>query len=148
MPLYPYLGQNFLAYQSETHSIFVRRFMNCLMLCSTLLINFIKFKGDNYENSNASFLFSLRNKDGFAPFIANIKQGQEQKAIYCYSSRGPTFGGGHDLHICNNPQVSQSRSNFGHSYQLPTGYVKGSEQAKNLLAGQYYFLTTEIEVFN
>ena len=118
------------------------------MLCSTLLFNFIKFKGDNYENSNASFLFFLRNKDGFAPFFANIKQGQEQKAIYCYSSRGPTFGGGHDLYICNNPQVNQSRSNFGHSYQLPTGYVYGSEQAKNLLAGQYHFLTTEIEVFN
>ena len=91
----------------------------------------------------------MRNKDGLAPFIANIKQGHEQNAIRCYSSFGPTFGAGSDLHICNNPhQVRHSLSNFGHTYQLPTGYVYGNEQAKNLLAGQYQFLTTEIEVFN
>ena len=119
------------------------------MLYSTLLINFIKFKGSSYKNSSSSFLFSLRNKDDLAPFIANIKQGLEQKAIWGYSSYGPIFGGGSDLYICNNPhQVNQSGSNFGHTYQLPTGYVHGSEQAKNLLAGQYQFLTTEIEVFN
>ena len=146
--IYLYLGQNFLAYQSQTHSLFVRRFMSCLKLCSTLLINFIKFKGYSYKNSSASFLFSLRNKDGLAPFIANIKQGQEKYAIFCYSGCGPTFGGGNDLYICSNPQVNQSSSNFGHTYQLPTGYVYGNEQAKNLLAGQYRFLTTEIEVFN
>ena len=51
--------------------------------------------------------------------------------------------------IVNNPQVRQSHSKFGgDTYQLPPGYVKNSEQAKNLLAGQYKFLTTEIEVFN
>ena len=49
--------------------------------------------------------------------------------------------------IVSNPQVRQSYSNFGDTYQLPPGYVYGSEQAKNLLAGQYKFLTTEIEVF-
>jgi hypothetical protein len=66
----------------------------------------------------------------------------------CISGWGPFFGGG-DLPICNNPQVNQqSSSNFGHTYQLPPGYVYNSEQAKNLLAGQYHFLTTEIEVFN
>ena len=134
MPLCLYLGQNFLAYQSQTHSLFVRRFMNCLMLRSTSLINFIKFKGSSYKNSSSSFLFSLRNKDGLVPFIANIKQGQEQNAIYCYSSLGLTFGGGHDLYICNNPhQFSQSYSNFGFSYQLPTGYVCYSKKHKTFL---------------
>ena len=112
------------------------------------MINFNKFKGGGvWKLSSSSFLFSLRNKDGLAPFIANIKQGKELHAIH--SSYGPIFGGGNDLRICNNShQVSQSYSNFGSTYQLPTGYVYGSEQAKNLLAGQYYFLTTEIEVFN
>ena len=118
------------------------------MLYSTSLINFIKYKGNSYKNSSSSFLFSLRNKDGLAPFIANIRQGQEQKAILGYSSYGPVFGGGHDLYICNNPQVNKSGSNFGQTYQLPTGYVHGSKEAKNLLAGQNQFLTTEIEVFN
>jgi hypothetical protein len=93
-----------------------------------------------------SFLFSLRNKDNVAPFIANVKQGQEENAIRCHSDYGPRFG--EDLWIRNNPQVSQSSSNFGRTYQLPPDYVCDSEQAKNLLAGQYSFLTTEIEVFN
>jgi hypothetical protein len=66
----------------------------------------------------------------------------------CSSGYGPIFGGGHDLIICSNPQVNQSWSNFGHTYQLPPGYVYKSEQANNLLAGQYQFLTTEIEVFS
>ena len=88
------------------------------------------------------------NKDNLAPFIANIKQGQEEDAICCHSGCGPIFGAGHDLRICNNPQTNQSHSNFGHTYQPPPGYVYGSEQANNLLAGQYNFLTTEIEVFN
>jgi hypothetical protein len=67
----------------------------------------------------------------------------------CNSGYGPIFGAGHDVRIYNNPQVNQqSNSNFGSTYQLPPGYVYNSEQAKNLLAGQYYFLTTEIEVFN
>ena len=61
-----------------------------------------------WKRSNSSFLFSLRNKDNLAPFIANIKQGHEQNAIYCRSGYGPIFGGGNDLHICNNPQASQS----------------------------------------
>ncbi|CAB4039080.1 Hypothetical predicted protein [Paramuricea clavata] len=104
--------------------------------------------GCAWKRSNLSFLFSLRNKDNLAPFIANIKQGKEQNAIYCSSGDGPFFGADYDVRIWNNPQVNQSCSNFGHTYQLPPGYVYNSEQAKNLLAGQYQFLTTEIEVFN
>ena len=108
--------------------------------------NYIKFKGGVWKHSNSTLLFSLRNKDGLAPFIANIKKGLEHQTLFCYFSYGPTFGEGHDLYICNNPHlVSKSYSNFGYSYRLPTGYVYGSEQAKNLLAGQYKFLTT---VFN
>ena len=114
-----------------------------------LMRNYIKFKGGVWKHSNSTLLFSLRNKDGLAPFIANIKKGLEDQALFCYFSYGPNFGEGHDLYICNNPhQVSKSYSNFEYSYRLPTGNVYGSEQAKNLLAGQYKFLTTEIEVFN
>jgi hypothetical protein len=66
----------------------------------------------------------------------------------CNPGCGPVFGAGYDVRIYNNPQVNQSLSNFGYTYQLPPGYVYNSKQAKNLLAGQYQFLTTEIEVFN
>ena len=109
------------------------------------MINFVLGRG-LYKRSNSSFLFSLRNKDNLAPFIANIKQGREKKAIYCYGSCGPAFGGGNDLYIC--PRGSPSSSNFGDTYQLPPGYVYESERARNLLAGQYKFLITEVEVFN
>ena len=101
-----------------------------------------------FKQSSSSFLFSLRNKDNLASFIAKVKQGREQYAIYCSSCYGPSFGGGHDLYICDNPQVNQSSNRFGNTYQLPPGYVYNSEQAKNLLAGQYEFKITEIEVFN
>ena len=114
-----------------------------------LYLNFTQLFSAAWKRSESSFLFSLRNKDNLAPFIANIKQGQEQNAIACNFSYGPLFGEGYDLRICNNPQKNQSsHSNFGHTYQLPPGYVYDSQQAQNLLAGQYQFLTTEIEVFN
>ncbi|XP_028413796.1 E3 ubiquitin-protein ligase TRIM56-like [Dendronephthya gigantea] len=101
-----------------------------------------------YKNSSSSFLFSLRNKDNL-PFIADIKQGQEHNAISCRSNYGPTFGGGCDLLICSKPHVNQSSyCNLGKTYQLPQPYVFQSAAAKSLLAGQFQFITTEIEVFN
>ena len=108
------------------------------------------FSGNgDFKSSNSSFLLCLRNANSLASFTASIKQGQEQFAIYCDSSYGPTFGAGHDLYICDNPQINQSSTNnFGYSYQLPTGYVFRSEEGKKLFAGQYQFLTTEIEVLN
>ncbi|XP_028413817.1 protein PML-like [Dendronephthya gigantea] len=112
--------------------------------------NWLGITGNRYCQSTSSFLFSLRNKDNLAPFIANIKQGQERYAIYCSRAYGPVFGGGHDLFIHDKPQLNQSSAgNFGHTYQLPAGYVyASSEEAMNLLAGQPFFHTTEIEVFN
>ena len=120
-------------------------------MCTTVGTTFeylFKFLGNGkHKLSNSSLLFSLRNKDNLPPFIANIKHGR--KAIYCSPSYGPIFAGGNDLCICSNSQVNQqSYSKFGHTYQLPPGYCYDSEQARNLLAGQYKFLTTEIEVFN
>ena len=110
--------------------------------------SFLKFLERVWKQSNSSFLFSLKNKDNLAPFISDSMQGQERYAIYCHSDYGPRFGVGNDLHIRDNPQLGHSYSKFGLSYQLPPGYVYGSNQAETLLAGQYQFTTTEIEVFN
>ena len=112
------------------------------------LQSLLKFLESRCKQSNSSFLFSLRSKDNLAPFIANVKEGQEQSAIFCYFGCGPNFGAGRDLCIYNNPNVNKSYSKFGHTYQLPPDYVYQSEQAKNLLAGQFQFVTTEIEIFN
>ena len=87
-----------------------------------LYLNLTQFFSAAMKRSNSSFLFSLRNIDNLAPFIANIKQGQEQNAICCNSDYGPLFGGGNDLRICKNSQTNQSSySNFGCTYQLPPG---------------------------
>jgi hypothetical protein len=91
-----------------------------------------------------SFLFSLRNKEKLAPFIANVIPGHELYAVYCNPSYGPSFGAGHDLHISNNANGNQgSYTYFGNSYQPPPG----TAQANSILAGSYYFTPTEIEVF-
>ena len=66
----------------------------------------------------------------------------QQYAIYCDSSYGPTFGDGHDLHISNDANTSSfSESNLGYSYQLPTG------QQSTFFTGAKNFNVTDYEVF-
>jgi hypothetical protein len=61
-----------------------------------------------------------------------------------FSFEGPTFGGGHDVRVCDNSDISQcSTSNFCHSYQCPTSFTSGNMY----LAGAATFNTTEIEVY-
>ena len=37
--------------------------------------------------------------------------------MYCHSSYGPTFGGGHDIYVVNNARSSgSSYQNLGHTY--------------------------------
>ena len=91
-----------------------------------------------------SFLFSLRNNENIAPFIANVKRGQEGCATYCLPGYGPSFGGGHDIYIANNANYNeQSYSYFGSCYQSPPGVTN----VKSFLAGSCMFTPTEIEVF-
>ena len=97
-----------------------------------------------WRRANGSFLFSLRNNENIAPFIANVKRDHEDHAIYCDPSFGPSFGDGHDIHIANNANYNrQSYSYFGCSYQSPPGL----RDVRTFLAGSYDFTPTEIEVF-
>ena len=67
--------------------------------------------------------------------------------IYCNSSYGPTFGGGHDLCISHNSNTNTgSYSNLGHSYTHPY-YAYESNEAKSFLAGSLNFQVSEIEVY-
>ena len=94
-----------------------------------------------YIAAPGSFLFSLRNNDDLPPFKAPLKSENAQNAIYRASGYGPTFGTGHDLRISSN-----SFTNFGHSYQLPSGYVHGGSKTHSLLAGSYNFKHPQVEV--
>jgi hypothetical protein len=70
------------------------------------------------------------------------------KAIYCLSTHGPTFGGGHDIHISSGSNANQtSYCNFGSSFKT-AGYEYCTAKAQSILAGSFYFQTIEIEVFS
>jgi len=90
--------------------------------------------------SDKSFLFTLKNIHGIGPTKFDKKK--DITVIYRYSCHGPTFGGGHDLYICNySNTIKSSYSNIGNSYIDTTG--KGI----TLFAGSHYFTTKEIEVY-
>ena len=125
--------------------------MKSICICFNLLCNF-SLGSTGYRASTNAFIFSLVNKDGIPPFKA-LAKGQHSSggkyAIYTRADYGPTFGGGHDIHISNNANAGTgSYSNFAHTYQPPNGYNSyGSVKAKNLLAGSYNFKPNEVETF-
>ena len=65
-------------------------------------------------------------------------------AIVKYSSQGPTFGGGPDLHIANNANSNDnSLTYFGTSYSVPSGV----QDPYTILAGTNPYTPDEVEVF-
>jgi hypothetical protein len=105
---------------------------------------FYVITGSGWQQVAGSFIFSLRNKENIPPFKAPLKSNREQYAIYCSTSYGPSFGGGHDLHISNNAASNTgSYTGFGNTYQLPSGVSSSS----TILAGTSYFSPSEVEVF-
>ena len=100
-----------------------------------------------WTSASGSFLFSLRNKDNLAPFKAPLKSQNTVHTIYCKGGYGPTFGSGHDLRIVDNAgSNTNSYTNFGYSYQAPSGYTLGQTNTQSLLAGSYHFTPSEVEV--
>ena len=74
---------------------------------------------------------------GKLPLVKN-----QQHGINCGVSYGPTFGGGHDLHVSTNANISgASYSDLGHTYQLPAG------QQSAFFTGARNFYVTDYEVF-
>jgi hypothetical protein len=116
-----------------------------------LLAYFIFFSGINRKNaSKNAFMFSLKNKDSLPPFKSSILMAEN--ATVTNKDYGPLFGtgsvqSGHDLFISANPVLQNCYCDLGNAYKLPDGYVKGSEKARCLLAGRFYFTPSEIEVF-
>ena len=96
----------------------------------------------NYKTSNNLWIFSLDAKEKYKLKNENAHQG-----VYCNASYGPTFGGGHDIYVCNNSNNTNScYSNYGYSYETK-GMTYSSTQAQSHLAGSYNFKTEEVEVF-
>ena len=90
--------------------------------------------------SPQAFLFSVVNPHGLGP--TKLPLINQPHAILCYSSYGPSFGGGHDLHISGNANSNTtSYSNLGNSYQCPSG------QHSTFFTGAEKFSVADYEVF-
>ena len=95
-----------------------------------------------YSYTYNSLIYSLRNKEGLGPFESLVTK--PSSAIFRHSRYGPTFGGGHDIHIANNANSNQdSYAYFGHSYSVPNGV----QNQRTILAGTYNFSPDDWEVF-
>ena len=91
------------------------------------------------------------NKPGWAP-VKLLQRGKYsskyRRSIFSYSSLGPVFGDGNDIHISNYASSnSNSYSNLGHTYSPPGGSRYGSTFARTFLAGTYYSTPDEVETF-
>jgi hypothetical protein len=64
-----------------------------------------------YKSDSAAFLFSITKKE-------KMKQtANTTYAVYGGSGYHITFGGGHDLYLCDNPNTTNSSySSLGHTY--------------------------------
>lgn len=95
-----------------------------------------------YKQCTESFLFSLVNPSGSEPTKMPLRGTNNNNGIYCNSSYGPIFGGGHDLLIANGANAnSNSSSNLGSSYECPP------HANASFLVGQTNFTVSELEVF-
>ena len=100
--------------------------------------------GYGYKRSSKTFIFSLRNKDKLVPFRSYAKNAYQNYAVYVAPHYGPTFGGGHDLHINNGRDCY---TYFGWTFSGPRGYYGGHINSMELLAGTYSSKPTEVEVY-
>jgi hypothetical protein len=108
-----------------------------------------------------AFIISLINKQN-KPFKAMISSTNPQGnlngqygyyyyALYCESSKGPSFGSNNsngtvDILIASDSNANQSSSsNFGYAFKHH--YPAGTAKSQAILAGSQNFQTTEIEVF-
>eukprot|EP00347_Sterkiella_histriomuscorum_P006592 403352180 len=106
----------------------------------------ISWNSDNEYSPDANaFVFQLSKK--------TIHRQQENKdyAIYNHSTYLCIFGGSYGCDIAlyeNCGKNINSFCNFGQTYKPPNDYIIGSNEAKDYLAGKYYFKVIEIEVYS
>ena len=94
-----------------------------------------------YKSDQNAFLFSLTNRDNKPRKIRQKRN--TAYSIYCDPTYGSTFGGSHDLHICNSANTTEnSYSKLGHSYEHPQ-----PSEGQSYLAGSNKFKLSEIEVY-
>ncbi len=98
----------------------------------------------DYKADSTAFLFSLTNPSN-TPLKMKVKL--PEYAVRNYLNYGPTFGGGHDLHVFSLSNKNRDSYMNLKSYEFPNG-LSGNEGGKFIVGGSNnYFQTVEIEVF-
>jgi hypothetical protein len=96
-----------------------------------------KYKADDSEKS---FLFTLKNPHNIAPRRFALIPAEKQRAILCNSEDGPWFNG---MRVSDNCHANTwSCTDLGTVYTNDTGL-----DGDVVLAGSYFFRVKEIEVF-
>ena len=99
--------------------------------------------GSTYIASSCPFLFSIINPFGHDPVKLPVRSNNAGNATYLNASYGPTFGGGHDMHISDRCDVGEnSYSSLGSTYCPPSG------MSASFLTGAQNFQVVDIEVFS
>ena len=103
-------------------------------------------RANTWVNDPEAFIFSLINSQE-KPIKFDCKY--PPHAIFCRADCGPSFGSGHDIHICNDSNTNQSSyCSLYNSYKNDQfNFLYRTEETRSFLAGSDKFLTTEIEVF-
>lgn len=101
----------------------------------------------SYTYDGESFLFSLSNPTNKYCGVRFPNTGTQGKnSIYGSSGYGPTFGGGHDLHIANNANSNTSSyTRLGHGFSHPS-FASGTTEVQNFFCGSSNFMPSEVEV--
>jgi hypothetical protein len=99
-----------------------------------------------YKGDNNSFLFSLTNPANLPSKMKDKAQGLPP-TVYHHYSYGPTFGGGHDLHISNCSNTNRSSFVNPASYDFPKTIHDPSIERFIHGESNFYFNTVEVEVF-
>ncbi len=96
--------------------------------------------GGDYKNDTTAFLFTLTNPHNIPPTKYLINS--TGSAVYHKSDCGPTFGGGHDIHLANASNANNS------SYTgFPNYYTDTTGKGNATFTGARNFTTSDIEVY-
>ncbi|UJR27907.1 hypothetical protein I4U23_009168 [Adineta vaga] len=94
------------------------------------------------EDKENPFLFTLINPHNISPTRYLIRTDYTQYAIVHGDMYGPTFGGGFDLHICND-----SATETGSYFKFPISYEDTTNKGPLTFTGSDQFQTSDIEIY-
>ncbi|CAF3086898.1 unnamed protein product [Rotaria sp. Silwood2] len=94
------------------------------------------------EDLATPFIFTLTNPHNIPPTKYIISPTKVVHAVAHSPAYGPTFGGGFDLHVCD-----ESQSTEDSYFKFPTSYDDTTGKGELTFTGNNHFVTSDIEVY-